>query len=157
MNETQQFERVAMMDILKSSQKKVQTLANKKGISITLSGKEAQVMGDKKGLITVFVSILENAIKYSPEKTEVTIQSKVKSQSVVVAVSDQGNGIKKHDLPHIFEQFYRADKSRSEEDGYGLGLSIARKIIHAHKGSIHVKSLQGKGSTFVISFPKFSV
>ena len=72
----------------------------------------------------------------------------------IIKIRDHGIGIKASDLPHIFDRFYRADLSRSKEkvDGYGLGLSIAKRIVDMHKASILVTSTPGKGSEFVVKF-----
>jgi signal transduction histidine kinase len=75
---------------------------------------------------------------------------------LAIKVKDTGVGISKADLPHIFERFYQADSSRtkSKTDGFGLGLSIAKKIVEFHKGNIKVESKLGKGSTFIVKLPQ---
>ena len=109
-------------------------------------------MADDASLTELMVILLDNAIKYSPAKTTVTVSSHLRSGHVYLSVADQGPGIAKADLPHIFDRFYRGDPSRSKgrSDGYGLGLSIARKIAEANHGAIEVTSAVGQGSTFTI-------
>jgi signal transduction histidine kinase len=84
------------------------------------------------------------------------ISQEIKDGSVLFSVTDRGIGIAKSDLPHIFDRFYRADaaRSRSNMGGYGLGLSIAKKIADMHNGSLRVESIIGKGTTFFVRFPK---
>jgi signal transduction histidine kinase len=99
--------------------------------------------------------LLDNAIKYSLESTEVTIRTYQKEGRGYLEVRDQGIGIKATELPHIFDRFYRADSSRSKSHvaGHGLGLSIAKKLVESLDGTIDVVSTPGKGSVFTISFP----
>jgi len=101
------------------------------------------------------VPLLGNAIKYSPDGSDITISSKIKDNKVFTSITDKGIGITVVDLPHIFERFYRADQSRNKSkiDGYGLGLSLAQAIATNHKGKISVKSTYGKGSTFTVELP----
>jgi len=85
----------------------------------------------------------------------INLSSKITGQSLIVKVTDQGIGIDRQDLPHIFERFYRSDKARTNQyvSGYGLGLSIAKKIIDAHHGAIQVTSKKNQGSAFTITLP----
>lgn len=143
---------VSISGVLQTAVKKVLPLAKKKQIVIHQSIEDAIVSGDKTSLVEACVILLENAVKYSQEKSSITVSSKKTRHTVLITVQDQGIGIKAEDLPHIFERFYRADKARGHE-GFGLGLSIAKKTIETHKGSIKVKSMVGKGTTFFLSLP----
>jgi signal transduction histidine kinase len=95
------------------------------------------------------------AIKYSPAGSQVEIRAMQKDRKVLIAVKDSGAGIEKKDLPHIFDRFYRADTARTKQSkgGYGLGLSIAKKIAHNHKGSLKVTSQVGVGTIITVSLP----
>lgn len=147
-------ENISLHEIIGTAYDKVMPLAKKKKITITTNIKgETIINGNRKSLIEVFVILLDNAIKYSLENSKIAIISRNKDHKVDISVTDQGMGISKEDLPHIFERFFRADKSRSEVEGYGLGLSIAQKIVQSHKGSISATSKTGKGSTFQIVLP----
>ncbi|MGD8374365.1 MAG: HAMP domain-containing sensor histidine kinase [Candidatus Woesebacteria bacterium] len=130
--------------------------AQLKDISIDNAVKPYKVNAEAQSLTELFVILIDNAIKYSDLKSEITVVSKTQNKTVHISVIDRGCGIKASDLPHIFDRFYRSDPSRSKEktDGYGLGLSIAHKIIEAHKGSIEVRSLPGKGATFTVKMPR---
>lgn len=147
---------VSLSKIISTAQKKVNSLAKSKNIKIINKSKDNKIHGDSATLTEVFVTILDNAIKYSPSKTKINISSIQKRNSVKINITDQGKGISPTDLPHIFDRFYRADNSRSQTEGYGLGLSIAKKIIEKHNGTIAVKSTEGRGSTFTIAIPKHS-
>jgi len=92
-------------------------------------------------------NLLENALSYTPEEGNVTIELKCKQEKVFVKIHDSGQGIDQKDIPYIFDRFYRADKSRSSE-GTGLGLAITKKIMEAHNSTILVQSELNKGTTF---------
>lgn len=143
----------SLTDLINTAQKKVASLAKRKKIEFQLNISEAIIPGNHQQLIEVLVIILDNAIKYSPTASQIAITTQKKSNQVIISIQDQGWGISPTDLPHIFERFYRADKSRSEIDGYGLGLAIAQKIIFAHHGSIKVTCEPKNGSTFFIELP----
>ena len=95
--------------------------------------------------------LLDNAVKFSPKKETVDISLKLRQGKAFLSVHNMGITIPDHELPHVFERFYRTDKSRSNE-GYGLGLSIAKTIVDAHGGKISVESSQESGTVFRISF-----
>lgn len=148
------MQEVLLTSIIKSAVKKVAPLAKKKQITIKNSANDAKMHGVAKRITELFVILLDNAIKYSPEKSTIKIISKIKDKSIEIAVIDEGVGIDKEDLPHIFERFYRASKSRTKNtvSGYGLGLSIAQKIVRAHNGTIAVESATDKGTIFKVVF-----
>jgi len=98
-------------------------------------------------------NLLENALIYTQEKGKVSVEIKDKESKVSVKVSDNGQGISEMDLPHVFDRFYRGDKSRTSE-GTGLGLAITKKIIEAHDEHINVKSQIGHGTTFQFDLHK---
>jgi len=139
---------------VKAAMKKVEPLAKKNKITIKNEVKERRIQGIPERLTEVFVILLDNAIKYSPANTTITLTSKGNEKQVEVSVIDQGIGIEPKDLPHIFERFYRASKSRDKShiSGYGLGLSIAKKIVEAHHGTITAESKRDKGITFKLVF-----
>ena len=109
---------------------------------------------DTDKMTQVIDSILNNAIKYSPDGGKITVSMKTTDDQMILSISDQGLGIPKQDLPKIFDRFYRVDRARSRaQGGTGLGLAIAKEIIKQHKGFIWAKSEYGKGSTFTIVLP----
>ena len=100
-------------------------------------------------------NLLDNAINYTGSGGKVAISVEAVQTQVKISVADSGIGIDEKDLPHIFERFYRADRSRSTP-GNGLGLSLAEAIVQAHKGQISVTSSSGKGSIFTVILPRIS-
>ena len=126
-----------------------------RGIKVSLGNEDqAQVLGDPDRLKQLFINLVDNAIKYTPNGGEVTLSFERDTEWVRVAVSDTGPGIPERDLSKIFDRFYRVDKARARENGgTGLGLSIVKWIVDAHGGKIAVKSNLGKGTTFTVWLP----
>ena len=114
------------------------------------------VMGDRDRLKQVFLNIGVNAIKFSPDGSVILLNLIVHDHWVQISVRDEGPGIKKQDLEHLFERFYRGDKARTrnkKQAGFGLGLTIAYWIVRNHGGRIDVETEEGKGSTFTVWLP----
>lgn len=111
------------------------------------------VLADGERLQQVLSNLLDNALKFTPRGGSVTVSASEEPGKVWVSVSDTGTGIPDEHLPHIFERFYKVDRSRSGE-GVGLGLAISRHIVYAHGGDMKVSSREGEGSTFSFSLPK---
>ena len=116
------------------------------------------IFADKERIEQVVTNIIGNAIKYTPDGGRISVKISDKGEKeYVISVTDSGVGIPKEDLEHIFERFYRVDKSRSTDaGGTGLGLSIAKDIIDAHGGDITIDSEYGNGTTVTITLPKDS-
>lgn len=147
---------VALQEAIQAAYKKVAPMAKKKQVTFEISPIEGVVKGDKQRLTEVFINLFDNAVKYSHAKTAVIVSSRKKKNAAVIAIMDHGIGISPDDLPYIFDRFYRADKSRSQAEGHGLGLSIAKKILSAYNSSIEVESQLKKGTTFTITLPLVS-
>ena len=112
--------------------------------------KKTVILGDENALIELTTILLDNAFKYSGRNKIVEVKTK---SGGVLEVKDHGVGISEKDLPHIFDKFYRGDKSRTK-DGYGLGLSIAKSIVEKIGGKIKVESKVGHGSVFTVQLPE---
>ena len=135
---------------------KLQPRAEEKNIALVsdLDQKLPQVYADISHVERALTNIVENAIRYSSPGKEVIIDLEHKKAEIIVSIKDTGSGIKEEDLPHIFERFYRADKSRSKSDGStGLGLAIANKIIELNDSEIRVESKEGVGTRFWFALP----
>ncbi len=112
------------------------------------------VLGDRRQLTSAVYNLLENAVKFSPEGSDVSCIGRADGDDVVVAVEDHGVGIPSRDLERIFERFYRVDAARSRSTGgTGLGLAIVRHVAANHRGSVQVESREGEGSTFTLRLP----
>ena len=116
---------------------------------------QIMINGDRDRLKQVLINLISNAIKYTPQGGFVYLSLGKSKDNARLIVHDNGQGIPTEDLPHIFERFYRAEKSRtrSKVGGFGLGLSIAYWIVNHHGGQIEVDSAEGKGTTFCIYLP----
>ncbi len=110
------------------------------------------VNGDRDRLKQVLLNLVANAIQYTPQGGDVFLSLAKVGEQARLVVRDTGPGIPPEDLPHIFDRFYRAEKSRTRSisSGFGLGLSIANWIVEHHGGQIKVESKEGKGTTFAI-------
>ena len=112
------------------------------------------ILGDQASLERLFLSILENAVKYTPSGGHVQLGLRLENDQALVEISDTGMGISEKDLPHVFERFYRADQVRSRETrGSGLGLAIAKWIAERHGGTINLQSQAGQGTTVRVYLP----
>lgn len=154
-NNNIQFKDVSLAEVIEEACKKVSGLAKHRSITVKNQVKNFSLEGDRQSLTELFVIFLDNAIKYSHKNTAILLTSKKTDHFLNVDIKDEGIGIADQDLPHLFDRFYRVDKSRTKTDvqGYGLGLSIARQIIDRHNGSIEVESEEGIGTTFSIQLP----
>lgn len=150
-----QHQHVNLQTVAEQAIKRVFPIAKKRNIIIKEHLESALTQGNNNTLIDCCVVLLDNAIKYSAKNTTVRITTITEGNDALIRIEDTGIGISATDLPHIFDRFYRADSARSKSNtkGYGLGLSIAKKIIEEHHGNIQVQSTIHKGSTFTISLP----
>lgn len=116
---------------------------------------QVHVIGDRDRLKQVLLNLASNAVQYTPAGGVVSLGLRRDATEAVLTISDNGPGIPAQDLPHIFERFYRAEKSRKRVPGtgFGLGLSIAYWIVRSHEGRIEVDSQEGRGTTFRVSLP----
>jgi two-component system, OmpR family, sensor histidine kinase CiaH len=134
---------------------KIMPMAKAKKIEIKKEIEKFFAWGNSDNLTELLVILLDNGIKYSPEKSKMFLTTKVAEREGKIIVEDEGIGIGEKELPHIFDRFYRVDSARNKEkaNGYGLGLAIAKKIVDEHRGKIVVESKIGKGSKFTIILP----
>ena len=124
-----------------------------KGIKLSASIEpDIMVKGDSDRVKQVVTILLDNAIKYTNENGQIDISLLKSKRQVIYSIKNSGKGIAKQDLPKVFDRFYRADPSRTQEiGGYGLGLSIAKTILDSLGGEIHVKSMEDEFATFTLT------
>lgn len=149
-------DQVDLDGLLNSIVKKFQIRAEQNRVELCTQLAPIQFcIGDGDRLAQVFTNLIDNALKYSPTGSKVTISLDVVDNTAMIQVADNGIGIAKEDQRRIFERFYQIEKSRrgGPGRGVGLGLPIARQIVLAHSGDIWVESELGKGSTFVVKLP----
>jgi heavy metal sensor kinase len=145
-------------EVLTEATQTVSVLASRKDVRIEMPAQqEAPYRGDEGLLRQMFINLLDNAVKYTPEGGVVRILLERMESEYVVMISDTGMGIPAEAQPHVFDRFFRADKSRTQTvdgNGAGLGLSIARVIAELHEGQLELERSDSKGSTFSVSLPR---
>jgi signal transduction histidine kinase len=125
-----------------------------KAINMEVALDELMITGDEDLLSQVWINLIHNSIKFTPQTGSIKIALHARGQRVEFRISDTGVGISEEDQVRIFERFYKADKARSNSGGgSGLGLSIVKKIVDMHKGTIEVESEVGAGTTFTVALP----
>ncbi len=147
---------VNLADLLHSCVEAVRPRAEAEGVELGLqidgSLRDAEL--DPTRISQVVGNLLDNAINHTPEGRQVTVSARAADGAIEVAVSDTGTGISQRDLPRLFDRFYRTDPSRDRSTGgAGLGLTIARRLVEAHGGTIEAESVLGEGSSFTIRLP----
>jgi signal transduction histidine kinase len=147
---------VALMEIVDKVVNVLQPQATDKGLTIRvdLPADLPPAYADPKRVGQILRNLLANAMSYTPPGGEITVAARAVGSEVEVSVQDTGIGIAPEHLPHVFERFYRADKSRARTTGgAGLGLAIVRQLVEAHGGRVGVESAMGKGTTFTFTLP----
>jgi len=148
-------EPVILNEVVDDCVRAAQVLADRKGLHVGVKETAAVTLqGDDELLKRMLLNLLDNAVKYTPEGGQISVELTAQNGSARLIVRDTGIGIPEKDQPHVFDRFYRVDKARSRVlGGAGLGLSIAHWIVEAHGGKIEVQSAAGKGSTFTVELP----
>ena len=138
------LERVAARHAVSSTQSQIELV-------IDVAEDLPRVNVDVERMSQVMDNLVLNAFRYTPQGGKVILSASARGDSVQIRVKDTGKGISVEDLPHIFDRFYRGDKSRPHDGESGLGLAIAKSIVEAHGGKIRVESQPGEGAEFIIS------
>lgn len=153
-------EPIAVDGVIDDAVARVVELASGRGITMTINRSAEPgalvVAGDRRQLTSAVGNLVENAVKYSDDGSEIEIDARLAGDDVEILVTDHGSGIPQADLDRVFERFYRVDRARSRSTGgTGLGLSIVRHVATNHGGEVAVTSREGEGSTFVLRIPAF--
>lgn len=151
------LEKINLNEVVSETVEIMKIEAEKKGLFLKMEQDRASyILADKKRIKEILMNLLSNAIKFT-EKGGVYIKSYQDEKNAVISIKDTGKGIAKEEIPHIFERFYRGEKSRSAKTGgLGIGLTIVKELVYAHKGRIKIKSELNKGTEFKVYFPKLS-
>lgn len=155
---------IRLDELLLDAVSKTSAYASQRSININFEvhdrsseeSREVFVEGDEDKLLSVFINLLDNAIKYSGGSDTIRVVLTTADEAASVQIIDKGIGIDPTDLPYIFDRFYRADKARSSEGsrrGTGLGLSISKSLVEAHGGSVRIESQKGLGTTVTVKLP----
>ncbi len=153
------LEPISVRAVLERVIERERPFAERKQIALDVEMDEAEgvVLAGEMGLQIIFGNLLNNAIKYTPEGGRVTVRYRVAEGAVTVQVQDTGIGIPQKDLPHIFEEFYRASNAKkSRIVGTGIGLTTVRTLVERYNGTIQLESAEGQGTTFTVVFPQVS-
>ncbi len=146
----------SLSDLISDTLESFSELALRQGVKLegSVDSNVDPVMMDTQRIGRVLNNLIGNALRHTPAEGRVNVHARRTASGVEVCVSDTGEGIRAEDLPHVFESFYRGEKSRSRSTGgAGLGLAISRGIVQAHGGEINVQSEAGRGSQFTFSLP----
>jgi len=145
---------VDLSDVVQMAARDLEEKSGKHQVVVNIPSALPSLLADKDKMVQVFLNLVDNAMKFSPDGGKIFITAGVKGKMVKCDVSDQGIGITRKDMTRLFEKFYRADSSDTYEiPGTGLGLSIVKHIVESHGGKISVKSKVGEGSTFTMLLP----
>jgi two-component system sensor histidine kinase BaeS len=148
--------KIAPQELLTQSLNAHAPRAKQKGIKLELQPLEElpEIEVDPDRMAQVFGNLMDNALRYTPPGGRITLSAKRSTGGVELCVKDEGPGIEPEELAHIFDRFYRVDKSRQrDKGGSGLGLAIAKSIVEQHQGQIWAESIPGDGVMFIIQFP----
>jgi two-component system sensor histidine kinase KdpD len=143
----------SVQDLVESVLHKLRPAVEDRNVQVNIADGLPPVWVDRELIEVALRQLIDNALKYSPPGSPVSLAAEAKDGRVIISVSDHGPGIPEAEQTRIFEKFYRAEASRHQIPGAGLGLVIAREIIHAHGGEIWVDSRPGQGATFQFSLP----
>ncbi|SFJ51061.1 sensor histidine kinase [Thermoflavimicrobium dichotomicum] len=150
---------ISKINLLKMVQRSVNQMEAaylQKGVSLRIDTNQPLWMeADPERMVQIVMNLLSNALKFTPKGGCVTVRIQEKEEHIFLVVEDTGIGIPRTDLSKVFERFYRVDKSRSRRlGGAGIGLTIVKKLVEAHQGTIWIESEENKGTRVTIQFPK---
>jgi two-component system sensor histidine kinase ResE len=148
-------EPLKLSDVILRSFEEMMPTCKERGIILEANAPENlfQIIGDEESLVRVFINIIGNAAKYTPDGGKISVSARNDEYYVIVDISDTGVGIPQDKLPFIFEPFFRAGGKEERHRGSGLGLTYCKKIMDSHGGEIGATSKEGEGTTIMLKFP----
>ncbi|MCR1841608.1 sensor histidine kinase [Murimonas intestini] len=150
----EEFESNSLGELLETAVQQLAGKAEEKKVSIYMQCGDSSIIGSQTLLYRMFYNIIENAIKYNKEGGEIYVKAEQKDQTVTVQIKDTGVGMEPEDIKYVFDPFYRADKSRSQQiQGSGLGMSIVKLIVERCRGDIRIESEPDAGTTVEVQLP----
>ncbi len=146
---------ISLWELIDSVRSQFHLQSNSKGVTVDIDipADIPDVLGEEEKLRRVVVNLIDNALKFTPEGGKIRVSAQVDNGSVEVKVEDTGVGIPREHLPHVFERFYKVDRSR-RDGGTGLGLAIVKHLVLVHGGEVRAESQEGSGSEFIFTVPK---
>jgi two-component system, OmpR family, phosphate regulon sensor histidine kinase PhoR len=150
------FENVSIHSVIERAADSIEIQVSQKNgkLTLILNAAEPVIYGDSEHLTNLVNNLLDNALKYSPESPDITVETENTDRGIILSVTDKGIGMSKSVQSKIFERFYRQSSGNVHDvKGFGLGLNYVRAIIEAHRGNVTVTSEQGKGSKFDVFLP----
>jgi two-component system phosphate regulon sensor histidine kinase PhoR len=149
------MENVDLAEVVEQEMAALKPLAEKKDIRLRteIRDRQAKLKGDRGRIQSMVTNLIGNAIKFTPERGEVSVSVRRKNEDLVLEVSDTGMGIPGDSLSKVFGRFYRVYRPGEHVHGTGLGLAIVKEIVTMHGGRIELESEEGKGSTFSVFLP----
>jgi signal transduction histidine kinase len=149
------FSEIELGELVRESANRISSRTPQKGVSIEIEKTDpGKILGNRDDLVSVASNLIQNGVDYNKPGGAVRVSVENGRQEMRLVVEDNGLGISEDDLPHIFERFYKADKSHSRNfSNAGIGLSIVKRIVDKHNGSIKIESILGKGTKIVVSLP----
>jgi len=145
---------IELTGLLEEARERIRRTAEAHNIEVSVQLPEATLRGDRSMLVELCVILLDNSVKYSDDGTRIEISGKIDKRHVAVTVKDEGYGIAAADLAHVFDRFYRGKMPAEKQvSGYGLGLSIAKRIAEVNHASIDIKSEPGTGTEVSVRLP----
>jgi len=145
---------VEIDQLIEQIAKRFQTQTNKHSIEVDFTPDFPCIVVDEKRLTQVINNLLSNAVKYSPQGGKIQVRGRERTDDILICVVDEGPGIAKNDIPHIFDRFYRSSEASQKTKGAGLGLYLAKAVVEAHGGNIWVENGSKKGTSICFSLPK---
>jgi signal transduction histidine kinase len=148
-----QTEVVYLPDLLEETNKQMAKVAQTNGVQLTMAGVQGSVRADRVRLRQVLLILLDNAMRFTAVGGTITLGAEIRGHEVIISVVDNGVGIASEHLTHVFERFYQVPGKSGNSRGNGLGLSIARALVEALHGKIHITNQPGQGTRVQISLP----